>query len=93
MLTYVVVTNSNSWNTAVDQYTIEALEVDEYTYDHQDLLVLFSAGNNGNAGFSTIGTPTSAKNIMSIGTLSVVHQFICRCWFDLLSWLGVLRSS
>lgn len=71
--------HNNSWgsNTA-SRYTIDSTEVDAYIASHRDLLVVFSAGNDGIAdprlnskqGFVdwlSIESPASAKNALTVG--------------------------
>ena len=48
--------------------------MDRYAYDHQDFLILVAAGNSGSAGFYTIGSPATAKNILSVGA-SMTNAF------------------
>jgi hypothetical protein len=59
--------SSNSWGgNAGGVYTFNDSVVDDYIWRNRDYLVLFAAGNSGpNAG--TIGSPGSAKNILSVG--------------------------
>lgn len=71
--------HNNSWGSSTrSRYTINAIEVDDFVAQHRDMLLVFSAGNDGNAlqpqnvpvGFSdffSIGSPGSAKNILTVG--------------------------
>lgn len=74
--------HTNSWgsrNTAANpnvegSYNAQSRQVDAYSADHRDALVLFSAGNNGrdaNADVQidgdSIGTPGTAKNCLTVG--------------------------
>jgi subtilisin family serine protease len=65
---------SNSWGTVGrGMYTLRSQIVDQYIWDHPDYLVLFSAGNMGDFNYDgvpdtqTIGTPGTAKNILTVG--------------------------
>ncbi len=59
--------HSNSWGTAgVDEYDIQARMVDAFVWDHPDLLALFAVGNEG-SGVSTVGSPGTAKNVLTVG--------------------------
>lgn len=36
-------------------------------YDHDDLVVVFSAGNDGDMGEGTVNSPGLAKNVVTVG--------------------------
>lgn len=58
--------SSNSWGSAAQgAYTVTSMSVDQFLWDHKDMLILYS---NGNAGPNplTVGAPASNKN--GIGT-------------------------
>ncbi len=57
---------SNSWgsNTA-GAYTITSMTADQFAYENPDFLICFSNGNAGAA--NTVGSPASAKNVISVG--------------------------
>jgi serine protease AprX len=71
--------HNNSWGSATrSRYTVNAIEVDDFVARNRDMLLIFSAGNEGNAlqpqnvpeGFSdlfSIGSPGAAKNILTVG--------------------------
>ena len=55
-------------------YTVESQQVDQFTWTHQDMVVLFAAGNEGTDQNSngvidpdSIGEPGTAKNAITIG--------------------------
>lgn len=59
--------STNSWGSnAAGAYTYNASVIDDYIWRNRDYLVLFAAGNEG-PGADTIGSPGSAKNIISVG--------------------------
>ncbi|MEM7031675.1 MAG: S8 family serine peptidase [Chloroflexota bacterium] len=59
--------STNSWGGGADgEYDLLASIVDNYIWNHKDYLVHFAAGNSG-PGAGTIGSPGSAKNILSVG--------------------------
>lgn len=67
--------HTNSWgaNTA-GRYTTECFEVDEFVWNHRDMVILFSAGNsgsdrnaNGVIDNGSVGSPGAAKNCITIG--------------------------
>ncbi|MBN1673090.1 MAG: S8 family serine peptidase [Kiritimatiellae bacterium] len=67
--------HSDSWGAAVGgAYDYSARRTDEYMWDHPDMLVLFSAGNegtdanrNGVVDPDSIGSPGTAKNCLTVG--------------------------
>ena len=59
--------SSNSWGGGNNgSYNLLSSLVDDYTWRHQDYLVIYSAGNAG-PGPQTIGSPGTAKNALTIG--------------------------
>lgn len=64
---------SNSWGSSSSAYSFTSMEVDQFAWNHPDAIVLFSAGNDG-PGLSTIGSPATAKNVISIGASQNHHQ-------------------
>ncbi|HEV7670364.1 MAG TPA: S8 family serine peptidase [Thermoanaerobaculia bacterium] len=63
--------HSNSWgdneNAAVqNNYSAGSQDVDEFMWNHKDFLILFAAGNGG-PGTATVGSPSTAKNGLSVG--------------------------
>ena len=61
--------HSNSWGSWGSSYTIASMEVDQFMYDHDDFLVVFAAGNAGPV-LSSVGSPATSKNILSVGSSS-----------------------
>ncbi len=57
--------HSNSWGSSIDTYTAECQYTDQFVWDNPDMVVCISAGNSG-PGTSTLGTPSVAKNDMSV---------------------------
>ncbi|HEX2685632.1 MAG TPA: S8 family serine peptidase [Kofleriaceae bacterium] len=63
--------HTNSWgdreNAAVQNtYSAACQDVDQFMFDHPDFLILFAAGNAG-PGTGTVGSPSTAKNGISVG--------------------------
>ncbi len=57
---------SDSWGADTNVYDVQARMVDAFVWAHPDMTILFAAGNAGsNAG--TIGTPATAKDVVSVG--------------------------
>jgi len=67
--------HTNSWGApTAGLYTTKARTVDEFAWNNPDMLILFSAGNegaddngNGVVDPDSIGSPATAKNCLSIG--------------------------
>jgi len=59
--------HSNSWGSSSNSaYQAYAYDVDKFSWEHQDFLVLVAAGNDGN-GADTIGSPALCKNGVAVG--------------------------
>jgi subtilisin family serine protease len=67
--------HSNSWGSdAAGAYTADSANADEFVWSHRDMTVTFSAGNAGtdaNADgvidTNSMGSPATAKNVISVG--------------------------
>lgn len=58
--------SSNSWGSAVNgAYDLNAMQVDQFVWNHPDFYVGFSNGNSGTAG--SVGSPATAKNLAGMG--------------------------
>jgi len=63
--------HTNSWGDREDSnpqntYTAACQDVDEFMFNHPDFLILFAAGNSG-PGAGSVGSPSTAKNTISVG--------------------------
>jgi subtilisin family serine protease len=71
--------HNNSWGSAVGaEYTLNSQEVDEFVANKRDMLIVISAGNEGQAAtrvnspigmvdWLSIGAPASSKNALTVG--------------------------
>jgi serine protease AprX len=71
--------HNNSWGAATPStYTFNSIEVDEFVDKRRDMLIVISAGNEGDAAcpvhsqpgyvdWLSIGSPASAKNALTVG--------------------------
>lgn len=67
--------HTNSWGSpSAGVYTDSAREVDAFMFDHRDILILFSAGNegididgDGLIDADSVGSPGTAKNCLTVG--------------------------
>ncbi|MFQ6062116.1 MAG: S8 family serine peptidase [Methanosarcinales archaeon] len=58
--------HSNSWGSSSSSYTTDSKESDEFMWNHKDFLILFANGNAGPSN-NTVGSPATAKNVVSVG--------------------------
>lgn len=66
--------HSNSWgsNNNLGKYTAFSQDVDEFVWDHRDMLIVIAAGNAG-PGASTVTAPGTAKNCLTVGASESVR--------------------
>jgi len=58
---------SESWGGDSIFYTTSAQETDAFSRKNRGFLVVWAAGNDGDLGMFTIGSPATAKNILCVG--------------------------
>jgi subtilisin-like proprotein convertase family protein len=78
--------SSNSWGSAANTYTTDSQAYDALVRDaqpagstfpaagNQEMIIVFAAGNNG-AGANTVGSPSTAKNVITVGAAESVDPF------------------
>jgi hypothetical protein len=49
-----------------NNYTATSQDVDEFMWNHKDFQIFFAAGNSG-PGTGSVGSPSTAKNVISVG--------------------------
>ena len=67
--------HSDSWGSAAaGEYTDDSVNADEFVWSHRDMTITFSAGNegvdadaNGGVDGDSMGSPATAKNVISVG--------------------------
>lgn len=64
--------HTNSWgdqeNASVqNNYTTASQDVDEFMWNHKDFQIFFAAGNSG-PGTASVGSPSTAKSAVSVGS-------------------------
>ncbi|MGS0685624.1 S8 family serine peptidase [Nakamurella sp. GG22] len=66
--------HSNSWgsNNNLGKYTAFSEDVDDFVFNHPDMLVVIAAGNSG-PGASTVSAPGTAKNCLTVGAAESVR--------------------
>jgi hypothetical protein len=80
--------HSNSWGAAVaGAYNADSRALDRFTWENQDMLVIFAAGNsgvdiggNGVVDPDSIGSPGTAKNSMTVGAMENNRPAITATW-------------
>src|SRR5437867_10825632 len=58
--------HSDSWGADANVYDVQARMVDAFVWAHPDMTIVFAAGNAGSAA-GTVGTPGTAKDIVTVG--------------------------
>ncbi len=63
--------HTNSWGdrenfNPQNTYSAGAQDADEFMWNHKDFLLLFAAGNSG-PGSGSVGSPSTGKNVISVG--------------------------
>ena len=59
---------SLSFGSDSSSYTAQSRFLDQFMWDFKDSLILVAAGNSGSKGSSTVGTPATNKNGISVGS-------------------------
>jgi len=63
--------HSNSWGSSESNlygnYTSESKYVDIFMWNNPDMLIVFAAGNDGYYGVNTVSSPSTSKNVLSVG--------------------------
>ncbi|MFS0916086.1 S8 family serine peptidase [Brevibacillus sp. 179-C 1.1 NHS] len=66
--------HSNSWGTDdKGEYSLSSFLFDRFLWEHPDMTVLIAAGNDGEKGYKTIGSPATAKNVIAVGATENVR--------------------
>ncbi len=60
--------HTNSYGGGAGEYTFNSKDTDDFLYNFEDMLILFSAGNDG-PSLDTIGSPGTSKNVLTVGAL------------------------
>ncbi len=79
--------HQDSWGaSAAGEYTADSAAVDSFMWQHQDMLMVVSAGNDGRDGDGdgvvddgSIGSPATAKNVLSIGASENARSDLYPC--------------
>jgi subtilisin-like proprotein convertase family protein len=78
--------SSNSWGSSDNSYSVDAQQYDALVRDaqltgspfptagNQEYIIVFAAGNDGPAPF-TVGEPSTAKNVITVGAAENVNPF------------------
>ncbi|MDQ3787804.1 MAG: S8 family serine peptidase, partial [Actinomycetota bacterium] len=101
--------HTNSWGApAKGDYTESSRAVDEFMWTHPDMLILFSAGNDGRdtapadgvIDLGSVGSPGTAKNCLTVGASendrphgSTPKPGIDANWNELPKWPGLSAAK
>lgn len=66
--------HSNSWGESDNAYTLNSEQIDRFSFEHQDFLPIFAAGNAGTGGLFTVGAPATAKNCLTVGASESTYK-------------------
>jgi len=58
---------NHSWGSSSPTYDTQASNLDAAMFANPGMVVTVAAGNNGTGGVSTIGSPSTAKNVIAVG--------------------------
>jgi hypothetical protein len=69
---------TNSWGEpGVNYCSSRCQQSDQFMWENQDTLVMFSAGNNGQQGSNTVSSPGVSKNVATVGaSLNAKDSFL-----------------
>jgi subtilisin family serine protease len=59
--------HTNSWGNVGGIYGQLSMDVDKYLHQHEDFLILFAGGNEGESGLRSVIAPGNAKNCLTVG--------------------------
>ncbi|MEZ5335429.1 MAG: S8 family serine peptidase [Methanolobus sp.] len=93
--------HTNSWGKSTyGAYTIESQQVDQFMWEHPDMLILFSAGNsgrdlnyNGVIDMGSIGSPGTAKNCLTVGASENYRPDILTTYGTYYSYISVIKND
>jgi hypothetical protein len=88
--------HANSWGCSdpdgyfhqyCNRYDYDDSEMDKFIFDHPNMLVVTSAGNDGrNAEYGTLGSPGTCKNLITVGassnTFEAGDMYYDHTWYD-----------
>ncbi len=81
--------HSDSWGANVGgAYTVDSAAADAFMWDHDDMLLVFSAGNaaadansDGIVDADSMGAPATAKNVLTVGASENRRPTIADMWY------------
>lgn len=84
--------HSNSWGDAeeswpLNRYTEPTADIDRFVWEHPQMVVVAAAGNAGGLGDNTVISPSTGKNVVSVGALWTVDlNPLCPAEFSSRGW-------
>lgn len=70
------------WSDYSGTYLIQDASTDAYCWAHKDFMNIFAAGNEGQYGYRTIGNPSLAKDVLTIGATRNGTNSDVIAWFS-----------
>eukprot|EP01038_Epipyxis_sp_PR26KG_P016558 gene16558-22606_t len=59
--------HTNSWGNLGGLYGQMSFDLDDFTFENPDMLVLFAGGNSGGDGLKSVISPGNSKNALTVG--------------------------
>lgn len=84
--------HSNSWGDEenilpFNTYTERTADLDRFVWNHPEMVVLAAAGNGGGFGSGSVISPSTGKNVISVGAVGPVGTDpLCPAGFSSLGW-------
>lgn len=68
--------HSNSWGEDPNDgsYGTSSYSIDQFAYDHPDMLILFAASNSGSDGLYSLSPEASSKNALAVGAAQTTNE-------------------
>lgn len=68
--------HSDSWGSSDNGgYSADSIAFDRFLWEHKDMTALVAAGNDGEEGYYTVGSPATAKNVIAVGASESKRDF------------------
>lgn len=67
--------HSNSWAGGLSSYAVYSQEIDKYLHENPDFAIILAAGNRGQFGLGSVGSPANSKNAICVGSIQLRSTF------------------
>jgi len=58
---------SSSWGASTNDYSLDAFNSDTFMKSYPESIILYAAGNDGDEGSGSVVSPSTGKNVVSVG--------------------------